>query len=479
MTSNDPEIRKMMAVFEEEQAIRFGMHIKERLDPEDEQSFLRWEDSNPDWNDWPVAKLHSIFPRAFKAVQESDISVCIRDGKPRLALDEVESFTVSKYSRPAMWITQNVMSRLHAIAFNMKVMASRGWWDLEDNPASNRFLNWATSKCDDAILKSEFGIRLNQLKTPWTIKRDGDRDIQCCWCEEKNQYMAHIMCGCRKGMGWRYMNERHPAIVDAVKAAIREGIRGVHIQDDRRVADICAGFTDEDGALKRPDLMYESFAQKKGKTRKYYNLTEITCPWAWGDSLERAYMKKLEKYEPVRVRMQQLDPSYDDVRLNITVVSPSGVFLQRSKKDSAVATMLTRSRLAAHARFVVDAAITQAHEHYGAYCKAISLHDQAAGVAAKYTVVEKEFKEQWREMEVTDSIREVEVVHDPGPLAMEDDEITQVEIRRMSEAEQRVREQAYQPCRCIHIRMVSGRRVQIGRIMSDKAARRRNQNQVV
>jgi hypothetical protein len=153
MTSSDPEIRKMMAVFEEEQAHRFGMEIEEREDSEDEKGFLRWSGTDADWNEWPVSRLHSIFPWAFKAVQESDISVCTRDGKPRLAFDEVESFTVSKFSRPAIWITQNVMRRLHAIAFNMKVMCSRGWYDLEDNPVSNHFLNWATSNYDDALLK--------------------------------------------------------------------------------------------------------------------------------------------------------------------------------------------------------------------------------------------------------------------------------------------------------------------------------------
>jgi hypothetical protein len=51
--------------------------------------------------------------------------------------------------------------------------------------------------------------------------------------------------------------------------------------------------------------------------------------------------------------------------------------------------MLKRGRLAAHARFVVDAAITQAHEHYGVYCKAMALGDMTKGIAAKYSVVER------------------------------------------------------------------------------------------
>jgi hypothetical protein len=82
----------------------------------------------------------------------------------------------------------------------------------------------------------------------------------------------------RNCTGWRYINMPHRAIGDAVKATIREGIKDVHILDDARVSRICASITDEEGALKRPDLTYESFVQKKHKTLKIYNLTEITIP---------------------------------------------------------------------------------------------------------------------------------------------------------------------------------------------------------
>jgi hypothetical protein len=180
----------MMEVFEEEQARKDGMEIKERENPADDQGFLRWTGQNPDWRDYTVGMLQSIFPRAFKAVQETDISVYIREGSAHLHHDVAESFTVSKFSRPAMWITQGVMRYNHSMAFKTKVMVSRGWWDLTDNP-SNHFMNWAISKYDDPILKFAIGIQMNMLNTPRTVKRDGDRDIQCCWCDELNTDMAH------------------------------------------------------------------------------------------------------------------------------------------------------------------------------------------------------------------------------------------------------------------------------------------------
>jgi hypothetical protein len=55
------------------------MQIAENSNPEDKEGFLRWSGQNPDWRQYPVAKLHSIFPRAFKAVQKSYISVYIKD----------------------------------------------------------------------------------------------------------------------------------------------------------------------------------------------------------------------------------------------------------------------------------------------------------------------------------------------------------------------------------------------------------------
>jgi hypothetical protein len=207
MTSKDPQIKLMMTVFEEEQARKYNMEIAERINPEDNKGFLRWTGQNPDWREYPVAKLQSIFPPAFKAVQESDISVYIADGKAHRHHDSAESFTVSKFSRPSMWVAEIVMRPIHGEAFKTKVMASRGWYELGDNPASNHFMNWAISKYDDAILKFAVGIRLNMLKTPRTTKRDGGRDIQCYWCKEQNPDMAHIMCNCREGKGWTFMNK--------------------------------------------------------------------------------------------------------------------------------------------------------------------------------------------------------------------------------------------------------------------------------
>jgi hypothetical protein len=188
--------------------------------------------------------------------------------------------------------------------------------------------------------------------------------------------------------------------------------------------------------------MYESFLTKNGKTKKIFNMTEITSPWAWKDSLERAYEKKVRKYTQVQIRFQQENPEYQEVRLNVVVVSPSGVFPMQSQKDFAIATILSRSKLAAHARCVVDAAISSAFEHYGAYCKALGFRDNVLGARSKYSPIELEFQDEAREMEIVGSIREVEVIDEAGPeatIAREETAMSAIELRKASELEQAVR----------------------------------------
>jgi hypothetical protein len=140
-------------------------------------------------------------------------------------------------------------------------------------------------------------------------------------------------------------------------------------------------------------------------------MTEITSPWAWQGSLQRAYDFKKEKYTPVQALFRDKKGDiYDEVRLNVIVVSPSGVFPMESQKDFAIATGLARGDLAAHARFVVDAAISSAFEHYGAYCKAMGYSENVRGARSMYAPLELEFQDEAKELEIVDSIRDVEVV---------------------------------------------------------------------
>jgi hypothetical protein len=98
---------------------------------------------------------------------------------------------------------------------------------------------------------------------------------------------------------------------------------------------------------------------------------------------------------------------------------------------------------------IVDAAVTQAHEHYGCYCKLLALREQQHGAHSKYNVVEQEFDEQWKDMEIIDSIRDAEVCEKGEDLAREDGAMTPIEMRKASEIEQEVRDYTDQPVKAL------------------------------
>jgi hypothetical protein len=80
-----------------------------------------------------VGQMHSGFPRAFKAAKESDISVFVKGGIAHLHHDSgAELFTISKFSRPAMWITQSSMWKIHWHAFTGQF--PRGVVTITSNP---------------------------------------------------------------------------------------------------------------------------------------------------------------------------------------------------------------------------------------------------------------------------------------------------------------------------------------------------------
>jgi hypothetical protein len=105
-----------MDFFVEEQAAEMHRQIVPRENTDDVKGFLRWDGPTPDMRDYPVAKMHFIFPRALKASQESDISAFVKNGMPHLHHDGTDAFSISKFSRPSMRITQSPMRKVHWLA---------------------------------------------------------------------------------------------------------------------------------------------------------------------------------------------------------------------------------------------------------------------------------------------------------------------------------------------------------------------------
>jgi hypothetical protein len=121
-----------------EEAEAYGCTIAERQN--EAGRFLRWEGDLPDLGSTsrPVSgdfdapqldgdvKIHptwlrdlSIFPRALKAMQELGLSIWMNDVTPCLRHQGLGvGFTSSKISRPAMWITQEVVRKLAFHSFH-------------------------------------------------------------------------------------------------------------------------------------------------------------------------------------------------------------------------------------------------------------------------------------------------------------------------------------------------------------------------
>jgi hypothetical protein len=121
--TTDKELLAIMRQFEEE-AERHGCTIVERK--EDFGGFLGWEGDLPDLrthavNDGPgesdLPKLLrdnlSLSPRALRAFQELGLAMGMADCTPRLKHKGPGIYFVSsKISRPATWITQEVVRKL-------------------------------------------------------------------------------------------------------------------------------------------------------------------------------------------------------------------------------------------------------------------------------------------------------------------------------------------------------------------------------
>jgi hypothetical protein len=104
-TSADDVTRKLMRQFEIEQGRNCGIEWKEHPIDHNNRGFLNWNPTT-EHQQWRAgAPTQSIFPRAFQAHQEDDISMWIEKGQMQLTHPIAESFTESKIARPAMWIT--------------------------------------------------------------------------------------------------------------------------------------------------------------------------------------------------------------------------------------------------------------------------------------------------------------------------------------------------------------------------------------
>jgi hypothetical protein len=97
---------------------------------------------------------------------------------------------------------------------------------------------------------------------------------------------------------------------------------------------------------RRPDLVYESLNLENGGMK--WKLVEITCPWPWidydGETLEKAYRKKVDKYDVLRADFKRDYPNQEVEEATI-VVGATGVFHKRFQIEFAESTCLGKQGL--------------------------------------------------------------------------------------------------------------------------------------
>jgi hypothetical protein len=91
------------------------------------------------------------------------------------------------------------------------------------------------------------------LQTPEATERRKHIRIQCPFCDRNNPDLKHMFCNCHDASG-KYLVDGHGSIAGARQKTIKERIVGAEIKEDKRIREICANTSTEDGSLKRPDL---------------------------------------------------------------------------------------------------------------------------------------------------------------------------------------------------------------------------------
>jgi hypothetical protein len=130
------------------------------------------------------------------------------------------------------------------------------------------------------------------------------------------------------------------------------------INENKAIATACKRMSTSTQKFKRPDLVYESINPETGKTK--WELVEIACSWPWidydGETLEKAYRKKVGKYDILRADLKREYPN-EEVEQATIVGGATGVFHKKSQLEFARATRLQKKDLARWQRNVVDMAI--------------------------------------------------------------------------------------------------------------------------
>jgi hypothetical protein len=265
---------------------------------------------------------------------------------------------------------------------------------------------------------------------------------------KKNPDRFHILPECKHG-GPATLLDRHNRVACAVRKAIEIGNPKVKIAEDKTVLDFCP--TLADGRRRRPDLTFESAEEIRGKTQNTFHFVEIPVPWSYeaqnGSALISAYRKRVTKYQETIAELERKKPGYKVTQTTV-IVSPTGALLRESMEELAKVSKLPRTKLAVHARCLVDAAIQGAYEQWREFGKKMahaneirSLHPEEVA----FVRVEDEDRLEEMGAEILEQCPEIELDvvvadEDRGIIVPDVGQPSPIEVHEASILEQRVAE---------------------------------------
>jgi hypothetical protein len=280
MTSPDEVTRKLMKQLEIQQARNIDIEYKER-DSTCPTGFLNWAPPYDEMEVCPDVPTQSIFPRAFRAHQEDQMSFWVYNSEQFLTHGIAESFKESKISKPAMWITQAVRRHLYCKRLGDRKVIASAFAALEDNSVSNHMFSWATSRYEDRMIRFTLKARLDALPSAQKIKywNKGKTQSRCPFCGMIGASTRHIQCLCDKRGTNSLVTKRHDRVGCVCGDASRCGhhLKTLDINENKDIQRACQRMSTGTQRFKRPDLVYESVNQETGKVK--WELIEIICPW--------------------------------------------------------------------------------------------------------------------------------------------------------------------------------------------------------
>jgi hypothetical protein len=231
-----------MKHFENEQAKNRDTECKDR-EPDCTTGFLNLCPTFDQIDVNPDIPTQSIFPGAFKAHHEDQISFWVHNGEEFPTRGIAEPFKKSRISKSSVRIAQSVRGPLHRQGFRYRNVLANAYATLKDNAVSNHMFSWAISCYENRLIRFTLKERLHALPSPQKVNHwnHGKTKSRCLFCGLLGASTRHMQCVC----GLRGANTLVTKRPDRVGCLVGDAARTGHkrpqmkINENKSVHSVC------------------------------------------------------------------------------------------------------------------------------------------------------------------------------------------------------------------------------------------------